>query len=283
METKTPTELPTPIITYDVECPICFTDKIKFYSLRAKSLPNRPNVFEVPVYEASPKYSYVDFNELTHNVCPHCFYTATRKADFNSIDADSGKRIYAEVKQTILTHWQNNPKEVTNNLLDSFLTEKPFLHPRNSEAVIASYKLAIYKATLEINYKLPFANLKRARNYLKMYYLHNKYYKNFNDDYLRSAAEDLEIVFKNSDFPDKVYEYEVCYLLVAIYIRLKEEGKAGSFIKILDMIKGELTQKSKDNPSITFQDINKWLTKAKTLWQSKNEPEVWMLNKPLNF
>lgn len=273
----------TPLLLYEVECPVCFKDKLKFYTLRAKSLPNRPNVFEVPVFEQSPKYEYVDFNELSHNVCPHCYYTASRKADFNSVDQSTGRRVFAETKPGIITHWQNNPKEVSAAILDCFVNDKSFLHPRTSEGVIASYKLAIYKATLEINYKLPYALYKRAKNYLKLYCIHNKYYKNFQDEYLLMAAADLEEVFKLSDFPDRAYEYEVCYLLTAIYIRTKQEGKAGSFIKILDMTKGELIQKSKDNPSINFQDINKWLTKAKTLWQSKNEEDVWKMNKPLNF
>lgn len=284
MENKpTPNNLLSPLLISDVECPVCFTDKIKYYALRAKSLPNRPNVFEVPVFEESKKYEYVDFNELIHNVCPNCKYTATKKTDFNTVDSESGRRIFATTKQNIITHWQNNPKEVSTAILDCFVNDKSFLHPRNSEGVIASYKLAIYKSTLEINLKIPFSFYKRAKNYLKLYYIHNKYYKNYYEEYLLKASQDLEEVFKLSDFPEKSYEYEVCYLLIAIYIRTKQEGKAGSFIKTLDMAKGELVQKSKDNPSINLQDINKWLTKAKTLWQSKGEEDVWKLNKPLNF
>ena len=65
------------------------------------------------------------------------------------------------------------------------------------------------------------------------------------------AAEDLEEVFRTSDFPEKSYEFEVCYLLVAMYTRLGEDGKAGSYIKALDQSKGELAGKAKDNPNIT--------------------------------
>jgi hypothetical protein len=41
--------------------------------------------------------------------------------------------------------------------------------------------------------------------------------------------------------------------------------------------------KAKDNPNVNLQDINKWLGKAKSLWQSRTEQDVWKLDKPLNL
>lgn len=281
---KDATQIPTsPLLVFDLECPICFNVKIKNYALKAKTLPSRPNVFEVPVYEESPKFSHVDFNELTQTVCYHCFYTGSKKSDFNYVDPHSQIRSYSEANKKIIEHWQKNPKEIENVLMDCFINASSFTHPRTSEGVIASYKLAIYKAGLEILYKIPYGNFKRAKLYIKLYYLHNMYYKNFNKEYLIKAAEDLEEVFRTSDFPEKSYEFEVCYLLVAINTRLGEDGKAGSYIKALDQSKGELAGKAKDNPNINLQDINKWLSKAKNLWQSRTDPEVWKLEKPLNL
>lgn len=283
MEKEATQSASSPLLVFEVECPICYSGKIKYYSLKAKTLPSRPNVFEVPVYEESPKFTHVDFNELTHTVCYHCFYTSSKKSDFNYLDPHTQIRSYSETNKKIIDHWQNNSKEIEHVLLDCFINADSFIHPRTSEGVIASYKLAIYKATLEILYKIPFNNYKRAKQYLKLYYLHNMYYKNFNVEYLIKAAEDLEEVFRTSDFPEKSFEFEVCYLLVAIYIRLSEDGKAGSFIKTLDQSKGEMVAKAKDNPDINLQDINKWLSKAKNLWQSRTDAEVWKLEKPLTL
>lgn len=284
MEKDTPPpSLASPLLVFEVECPICFNNKIPNYSLKAKTLPSRPNVFEIPVYEESPKFEYVDFNELTQTVCHHCFFSSSRKSDFNSIDSQTQSRTYSEANKKILEHWQNNPKEVETVLMDCFVNASSFVHPRSSEGVITSYKLAVYKAGLEILYKLPYGYYKRSKLYLKLYYHHNMFYKNFNSEYLIKAAGDLEEVFRTSDFPEKSYEFEVCYLLVAIYIRLGEDGKAGSYIKTLDQSKGEMAIKAKDNPNINIQDINKWLNKAKSLWQSRTEEDVWKLDKPLNL
>lgn len=283
MEKETLLTLASPLMIYDVECPICYTSKIPFFALKAKTLSTRPNVFEIPIYEPSPKFTLIDFNDYVHCVCPHCYFVASKKSDFINKDPSTDSRMDSTCNSKILKHFQNYPNEILNVMQDCFVNEESFLYPRTSEGVFASYKLAIYKSTLEIFYKLPFSYLKRARFYLRMYYLHNKFYKNFHADYLVRAADDLEEVFKLSDFPDKVYEFEVCYLLVAIYIRLGNEAKAGNFIKILDQSKGEMTQKAKDNPNVTLTDINKWLSKAKELWQSRTEPDIWKLDKPLNF
>jgi hypothetical protein len=283
MEKETISTLANPIMIYEVECPICFTQKIKFYALKAKTVSMRPNVFEIPIYEPSPKYTHIDFNELTHSVCPHCFFVASKKSDFINFDPSTDSRIDSQCDKKILNHFQNFPKEVMTILQDCFVNHESFQYPRTSEGVLTSYKLAVYKATLEIFYKIPYSYLKRARFYLRMYYFHNKFYKKLNSDYLMRAAEDLEEVFKLSDFPDRNYEFEVCYLLVAVNIRLGDDGKAGNFIKILDQSKGELTQKAKDNPNVNLTDINKWLGKTKELWQSRTEEDVWKLEKPLNF
>ena len=283
MEKKTASALASPLMIYEVECPVCFTQKIKFYALKAKSLSMRSNVFEIPIYEPSPKFTHIDFNELTQTVCPHCFFVASKKSDFISLDSSTDTRTNSQCDKKIISHFQNFPKEVMAILQDCFVNKDSFIEPRTSEGVMTSYKLAIYKASLEIFYRLPYSYLKRARYFLRMYYFHNKFYKNFNSDYLMRAAEDLEEVFKLSDFPDRNYEFEVCYLLVAINIRLGDDGKAGNFIKILDQSKGELTQKAKDNPNVNLTDINKWLGKTKELWQSRTETDVWKLEKPLNF
>jgi hypothetical protein len=283
MEKETVSTLASPIMTYEVECPICFTKKIKFYVLKAKSLSMRTNVFEIPIYESSPKFTHIDFNELIHAVCPHCFFVASKKSDFISLDSSTDTRTNSQCDEKIISHFQNFRRDVMTILQDTFINKDSFKEPRTPEGVMTSYKLAIYRASLEIFYKFPYSYLKRARLFLRMYYLHNKFYKNFNSDYLVKAAEDLEEVFKLSDFPDRNYEFEVCYLLAAISIRLGDDGKAGNFIKILDQSKGEMTQKAKDNPNVNLTDINKWLGKTKELWQSRTETDVWKLEKPINF
>ncbi|MCB1142395.1 MAG: DUF2225 domain-containing protein [Leptospiraceae bacterium] len=276
-EPKTPGD---PILVYDVTCPVCEFDELKYYALRAKSLMVKSNILEIPIYEDSPKYVAVDYNELLHTVCPKCFFVGGKKADFTYIDLINNKKMHHQTDRGIIKHWKENASKIEDLIFDNFVDENSFTHPRTEEGVIASYKLAIYKNTQEIEIKIPFAYYKRARNYLKYYYFIKKFYKKFDDEILKKALEDLEYVFFKSDFPEKSFEFEVCFIIIAASIKLGDEAKAGNYIKVLDTTKGELTAKMKDDPRITLTEIQKWLGKAKALWQQRDDNSLFDLLSP---
>ena len=113
-----------------------------------------------------------------------------------------------------------------------------------------------------------------------MYY---KVYAKDNEEILKAALSDLETVFLKSDFPEKSYEFEVCYLATVISVRLKDESKAQSYIKVLDKTKGELMQKARTDKNVSTQEITNWLTKTKNFWQVREESQIWDLDKPVRF
>ncbi len=63
-------------------------------------------------------------------------------------------------------------------------------------------------------------------------------------------------------------------------MRLEDEKSAASYLKVLDQTKAEVLQKSKSDPRINPTEINRWLTRAKDLWQIRTDLDVWEVMKP---
>lgn len=269
-----------PIMTAMVTCPVCDRDDVIFYSLKAKSLASKQNVFSIPIYLDTPKYMYVDYNDYTFSVCPDCFFTSVNKKEFIFIDSITGIKNKTVLLPKVLQHWKENPKEVEDVLIDNFVDANAYKEPRTDEGIISSIKLAIYKTGLEIKYKIPYSYLRRGKIYLKLFYTSRKLYKKDNEDILKLALEDFEYVFKESDFPDISYEYELLYLIAAIYMRLGDETKATSYLKVFDQTKGEILQKAKADPKINTTEVVKWLTRARNLWQDRSDNNVWEVLNP---
>ncbi|WP_411822380.1 DUF2225 domain-containing protein [Leptospira sp. 'Mane'] len=265
------------VILQDVQCPVCTYEEVKNYTLKAKTLPIHHNIFEVPVYDDNPKYIYVDFNELQFTVCPICFYTGANKTDFNFHGSLSHTDKHTETDKKILEYWDQNTKKIKAEFNTPSISPESFVHPRTPEAVLLSVNLAIHKASTELNAKIPYSLIKRAHRYVRLFCLNYKYNKQENLELLKKAVADLEEVFRLSDFPEKTYEFEVCYLIVVCSIKLGDETKAGSFIKVLDQTKGELTLESKTNPKVPLQEITKWSSLAKEVWQNRDDSTIWKI------
>ncbi len=272
--------LASPIMTAIITCPVCDRDNVIFYSLKAKSLASKQNVFSIPIYLDTPKYVYVDYNDYTFSVCPDCYFTSANKKEFIYMDSIIGVKNKTTLLPKVLQHWKENPKEIEDILADNFVDETSFKEPRTDEGIISSYKLAIYKTSLEIKYKIPYSNLRRGKIYLKLFYTSRKLYKKDNEDILKLALEDFEYVFKESDFPEISYEYELLYLIAAIYMRLGDEAKATSYMKVFDQTKANILQKAKADQRINTSEVVKWLTRAKDLWQERSDNNVWEVMKP---
>lgn len=272
--------LTNPVMKTIVTCPVCEHDEVFYYSLKAKSLASKHNVFSNPIYLETPKYLYVDYNDYAYSVCPHCYFTSSKKQEFIYSDSITGSKNKSVLLPKIMEHWKNNKQEIEDLLIDNFIDENSFKEPRTDEGIISSCKLGVYKNSLEILYKIPYSHLKRAKAYLKLFYTHRKLYKVDEESMLKKALDDLEYVFRESDFPDISYEYEVLYLIAALYMRLEDDANTASYLKVFDQTKSEILQKAKANPQINTHEVTHWLNRAKNLWQDRSDNSVWEVLNP---
>jgi len=268
----------SPLIVYTVKCPVCEYEEVKCHTLKAKTLPMRHNVIEVPIYEENPKFHFVDFNELQFTVCPMCFFVGSNKNDFQSEDPISRQFKESTSDRRILKYWNTNRDKIVQTYKSSSIKPENFENPRTPEAVLLSYRLAIFKAKLEIQAKIPFAYFKRAHRFLRYYSMCMHYTNTADNELLKKTVADLEQVFLLSDFPDPVHEFEVCYLVVACSIKLQDEEKAGEWIKVLELTKADLAGKAKENPKVPAQECAKWSQKAKDLWANRNDESIWVFH-----
>ena len=63
-------------------------------------------------------------------------------------------------------------------------------------------------------------------------------------------------------------------------MRLGDETKATSYLKVFDQTKGEILQKAKADPKINTTEVVKWLTRARNLWQDRSDNNVWEVLNP---
>ncbi|GBF49321.1 hypothetical protein LPTSP4_08320 [Leptospira ryugenii] len=274
-ESENSEKIISPIILQDVECPVCHYKEVKNYSLKSKTLPIRHNIFEVPVYDENPKYTYVDFNELQFTVCPVCFFNGANRSDFH-FHGSLGEK-HSTTDKKVVNYWAANYKQIKTQFNQKELSPDAFQHPRSEDAIILSVNLAIYKSTIEIHAKVPFTLIKRAHRYIRLFCLRQKYNLAADTILLKKAIEDLEEVFRLSDFPEKIYEFEVLYLIIVCSLKVGDEAKAADYIKVLDVTRAEIAQEAKTNPRAPLTDVTKWNTKAKELWQNRHDPKVWDL------
>jgi len=265
----------SPLIIFTVTCPVCGFDDVKCHTLKAKTLPVRHNVLEVPMYELNPKFHYVDFNELQFTVCPSCFFVGSNRSDFKVEDVATKSLKESNTDRRILKYWTSNQEKIIQTYRTTNFSPENFHNPRLPEAVLLSYRAAIFKAKLEIQAKIPYSYFKRAHRFLRYYTMCMRYTGSADDDLLKKAIADLEQVFLLSDFPDPQHEFEVCYLIVVCSIKLGDEAKAAEFIKVLEITKGELAAKAKENPRVPAQECAKWAQRAKDFWQNRNDPTIW--------
>ncbi|WP_167884343.1 DUF2225 domain-containing protein [Leptospira ilyithenensis] len=277
MVEKEETKQTSPVILQDIQCPVCSYEEVKNYTLKAKTLPIHHNIFEVPVYDDNPKYIRLDFNELQFTVCPICFYTGASKTDFNFHGSLSHTDKHTETDKRILEYWKQNTQKIKSEFNVPSVNAESFVNPRTPEAALLSVNLAIHKASIELGVKIPYSMIKRAHRYVRLFCLNYKYTKTEDLELLKKAVTDLEEIFRLSDFPEKPYEFEVCYLIVVCSIKLGDESKAASFIKVLDQTKAELGLESKTNPKVPLQEITKWSTLAKEVWQNRTDASIWII------
>jgi uncharacterized protein (DUF2225 family) len=262
-----------PTYQIKVKCPICNQVDIICYELKAKSLAAAPDRFLVPRYKGVKPFRTINYSLFSVTVCPACLFASPDKKDFVTFSVQVRAENKSQLSPFVLDELRKKVDE-RKKLVNAADFVRFFAHPRSVEAAIAGYRLSVHRALVEAGLETPLAWYKAGMYTLKMALLSRDSGKD-DQPFLKDAADYLAKSFRNSELKNPELEYQLVYLLSALFLRLNDQTQCQSYMGVLEKWKGEQEKASKDNPAINTAHVVRWLDKAKELWTDREVPDLW--------
>ncbi len=262
-----------PTYQIKVKCPICNQSDIVCYELKAKSLTTTPDKFLIPRYAGVQGFKTVNFSLISVTVCPTCLFASPDKKDFITFSVQARTENKTQIGPFVLEELRKKVEDRKSLIEGQTDFAAFFKHPRNVEAGIASYRMAIQRALVEASLETPLAWYKAGMYTLKIALLLRDSGKD-DETVLKEASNYLGKSFK-SEAKTPELEYQMLYIICALYLRLGDEVQCQAFMGVLDKRRAELEKLSKDDPSVTTVLVEKWIDKIKDMWTDRALPDLW--------
>jgi uncharacterized protein (DUF2225 family) len=263
-----------PIFDIMVKCPVCNQDNVASHELKAKSQQITQTKFLVPLYEGAGGFKSVDYAIMAVTVCPRCLFASPDKKDFSRHNPSNHSEIKSQLASNIILALQEKIGERKVILKSITDYTSYFKRPRSDDAAIDSYKLSISRAKVEAWFEQPYSYYKLGSYSLRIARL-QKELKAENKETYREALNYFEESFRTSNTPNEDLEMQTIYLITALYLKLEDQKKANSYIGVFNNLHNARVGEMRDNPKLTLVNIDKWGGKAKTLWEDRDDPEIF--------
>ncbi len=262
-----------PTYQLKVKCPICNQVDIACYEVKAKSLTGTPDRFLVNRFTGVRPFRTLNYSLYSVTVCPSCLFASPDKKDFVTHSVQARTEVKSQLTPYVLEELRKKVDE-RKKIVNAADFATYFAHPRTAESGMAGYRLCIHRAMVEAGLETPLAWYKAGMYALKIAMLCRDSGKD-DIDILKDAAKYLSKSFRNSEIKVPDLEYQLVYILSALYLRLEDQTSCQSYMGVLEKWKGEQEKASKDNPAINPAHVVRWLDKAKELWTDRETPDLW--------
>lgn len=263
-----------PTYQIKVKCPICGQSDIFCYEIKAKSLTATLDRFLAPRYQGVKPFRTVNYSLYAVTVCPTCLFASPDKRDFITFSVQVNAENKSQLSPYVIEELRKKVEERKSLLPGGTDAAAFFSHPRTVKAGIAAYRLAIHRAQVEASLETPLAWYKAGMYGLKIA-LFMRDAGESDDGVLKEAADYLSKSFRNSELKSPDLEYQLLYILSALFLRLGDATQCQSYMGVLDKWKSELAKQAKDDPKVTTAHVDRWLDKAKELWTDREVPDLW--------
>lgn len=263
-----------PIFSISVKCPVCNMEGIQSHELRAKSQQILQNKFLVPIYVGASGFKTVDYTLLAVTVCPRCLFASPDRKDFGRQDISTHTDQKSQLTANTIASLQEKIGERKTLLKNVTNYEDYFKRPRTYDAVIDSYRLSLSRAKVESWYEQPYAFYKLGAYSLRI----AKILKDTSADnqaILKEALFYFEEAFRTSNCPSEEIEMQVIYLISALNLKAGDQKKANSYIGVFNNLHNTRAAEMRTNPRLNTVTIDKWLDRAKTLWEDRDMEDLF--------
>jgi uncharacterized protein (DUF2225 family) len=262
-----------PTYQIKVKCPICTQGDLICYEVKAKSLTAAPDRFLVSRYTAVRPFKTLNYSLYSVTVCPACLFASPDKKDFITHSVQARTEVKSQLTPYVLDELRKRVDE-RKKVVNAADFTAFFAHPRSIEAGMACYRLCIHRAMAEAGLETPLAWYKAGMYALKIAMFLRDSGKD-DTDILKEASGYLSKSFRNSELKVPELEYQLVYILAALFLRLEDQTQCQSFMGVLEKWKGEQEKASKDNPAINPAHVTRWVDKIKELWTDRETPDLW--------
>jgi len=263
-----------PVFEIKVSCPVCSRDDIPCYELRAKSQQILQNKFLVPRYAPMTGYKRIDYTLLGVTVCPRCLFASPDKKDFIRQEAGGQGTVKTQLTSNVIMTLQEKIGERKAILKSVTNFDDYFKRPRFDDAAMASYRLAMARASVEAWYEQPYAYYKMGAYALKIAKI-IKDSSGDNREQLREAVGFFEEAFRTSNCPNEEIEMQVIYTTVALHMKLGDHRKGNSYITVFTNLHNSRLVEMKADPRLNTVTIDKWADRAKRLWEDRDQEDLF--------
>jgi len=263
-----------PIFEITVSCPVCNYETITGYELKAKALQITENFLLQSNYKGAMGHQTVDYDRLSVIVCPRCLFASPDKRDFTTLNKITNKMVPSQISSNTLLTLQEKIGERKAALPGGIRAETFFKRPRSLDSAVLTYRLAALRAKVEAFHELPNALYKLGSYNMKI----AKLLRQKKEDEVPALQEALDYFvecFQNSNTSSDVLEYRTLYTIVALYLRLGEEKKGHTYIGVFDKLRTDLKAEAQKDPSVNTTTIEKWIEKAKYLWEERERTDLF--------
>jgi uncharacterized protein (DUF2225 family) len=212
----------------------------------------------------------VDYSFLAVTVCPRCLFASPDKKDWARSEGDDKSQMPANVIMT-LQEKIGERKAILKSIPDP---DSYFKRPRTVDSAIATYKLALARAHVEAFYEQPYALYKLGAYSLRIAKIIMDSGGD-NREVFREALGYYEEAFRMSNCPSEEIEMQVIYSIVALNLKLDDPKTANSYLGVFTNLHNERANEMKENPKLNLIIINKWIEKAKMLWEDRDREDLF--------
>ncbi|MDB5103781.1 MAG: hypothetical protein JWP91_1470 [Fibrobacteres bacterium] len=262
-----------PTYQIKVKCPICSQADIICYEIKAKSLASAPDRFLVPRYSGVKPFRTINYSLFSVTVCPSCLFASPDKKDFITFSVQVRAENKSQLSPFVLEELRKRVDERKKLVTAADFTQY-FAHPRSADVGISSYRLAIHRALVEATLETPLAWYKAGMYSLKIALLTRDAGRD-DTPFLKDAVNYLAKSFRNSELKNPELEYQLLYLLAALFLRLEDQTQCQNYLGVLEKWRSEQEKAAKDNPAVNSAHVTRWLDKAKELWTDRELPDLW--------
>jgi uncharacterized protein (DUF2225 family) len=264
-----------PTFLIEVDCPVCSKANIPFRELRAKSLTIYTDPFGAPMYAPSNGYRAINYNQYAVTVCPKCYFASPDRKDFRCYSPYSKQWTPSQLPPLVIRELLDTMGERLTLIEAEPEALAMFKMPRTLNAGILAYRLAIERAEIERRNGNAMSLFKMAFYWIKIA-LMERISNQDDTSSLIEARKHLEEAYRLSDFSSPVIEFQACYTLSALCLRLGDRKACRQYLGALDQIRNDFSQ-GKRNDNANIGPLNQWLEKGQQLWDRRDDEDIWDL------
>ncbi len=254
-----------------VTCPVCGKKEIASHELKSKSLSVAFDRYQVPRYQPTKGFKPLNYHLYAVTVCPQCLFASPDKRDFVTFSVQTRTENKSQLSHYVIDEMKARSDE-RRKILEGKDSASVLRLPRTPDGAILSYRLALFRAKVEIGLETPLSSYKAGMYSLRLAQFERDAGRD-DESWCQEAVKHLKTSYTRGELPNADMECQLLYVIIALQIRLQALADAQGYLAVFDKQRGMKPEEfgEKGRPAT----LDRWMELAKDLWTNREDPEIW--------